>query len=134
MSLSDKVKLIVIALVSLAIVVSVICLYVYIDNLNDEISDLNVKVLDQESHINLLNRNIDSLQKNVESLHSSLEITSDYINNLKQIHADESVVKQAIYDEVVSDPETNGWYNEALPDSITSIINDYNSKLCQDGI
>lgn len=134
MSLADKVKFVVIAVIALVIIVSVVCLYVYIDNLNDQVSDLNATVENQKSEIDLLNRNIDHLQKNVESLHSSLEITSDYIKSIKQIHSDESIVKQAIYDEVVSDPETNDWYNESLPESITSIIKDYNDKLCQDGI
>lgn len=134
MSLTTKIKIILAAVAALIIIVSVICVYAYISKLNKTISDMSVTIAEQKNEIDSLNRNIESLEKNIDSLHNTINITSDYIENLKQIHSDESIVKQAIYEEVMSDPVSGDWYHQELPENILKIIADSNDKLCNEAI
>lgn len=126
----SNVKFIIAAVVALVIVTSVVCVYIYIDRLNDKITDLNVTISNQKneidglnSHIETLNNNIDVLQKNVQSFREAMTVTSDYVNTVEQAHTDEEIVKQQIYEEVLVNDEARDWFNEKLPDDLLSIIN-----------
>ena len=119
-----KVKIIIAVIVVLIIVVSVTGLFVYINHLNNKISDLNVTIDEQSHVIETLQNEVDSLNTNLIVYHETLNTISDYIENVEKLKSNDSAVKQAIYEEVISNPESMEWFNEKLPDNIASIIND----------
>lgn len=127
----NKVKLIVAIVSTLIIVASVICLFVYINKLNNKIADLNVTVSAQESQIGQLNCNIQSLEKNLESVYATMNITNEYIDSLKQIHDNETTSKQEIYNEIITNEESKDWYNTPIPDGILSIMSDDTDLMCE---
>lgn len=127
----SKVKLIAVIVSALIIVASVICLFVYINKLNNEIADLNVTVSEQESQIGQLNCNIQSLEKNLESVYATMNITNEYIDSLKQIHDNETTSKQEIYNEIITNEESKDWYNTPIPDGILSIMSDGADLMCE---
>jgi len=122
--MSTKVKIIIAVIVVLISIASVVGLFVYINHLNNKISDLNVTV-DAQSHvIETLQNEVDSLNTNLIVYHETLNTISDYIENVEKLKSNDSAIKQAIYEEVISNPESMEWFNEKLPDNIISIIND----------
>lgn len=127
----SKVKLIAVIVSALIIVASVICLFVYINKLNNKIADLNVTVSEQESQIGQLNCNIQSLEKNLESVYATMNITNEYIDSLKQIHDNETTSKQEIYNEIITNEESKDWYNTPIPDGILSIMSDDTDLMCE---
>lgn len=127
----NKVKLIVAIVSALIIVASVICLFVYINKLNNKIVDLNTTVSEQESQIGQLNCNIQSLEKNLESVYATMNITNEYIDSLKQIHDNETTSKQEIYNEIITNEESKDWYNTPIPDGILSIMYDDTDIMCE---
>lgn len=122
--MSTKIKIIITAIISLIIVVSVICLFVYINYLNNKISELEITTIEQAHTIEVLQNNINTLNINLNTYHETLNTVSDYIESIEQFKSNDSAVKQAIYEEVLSNPESMDWFNEKLPDNIISIIND----------
>jgi uncharacterized coiled-coil protein SlyX len=131
--ISTKVKIIIAAIIILISAVSVICIYVYINHLNNKIADLSVVVAEQKNEIVALNCQIDSLEKNVESVKNTLDITNDYISNIEKLHNDEANKKQEIYEEVMKDEESKQWYSQAIPDPIISILlRDNSDIMCED--
>ena len=56
--MSSKIKLIAVVVSAFIIITSIVCLFVYINKLNNEIADLNVTVSEQESQIDQLHCNI----------------------------------------------------------------------------
>ena len=131
--ISTKVKIIITAIIILISVVSVICIYVYINHLNNRITDLSVVVAEQKNEIEALNCQIDSLEKNVESVKNTLDITNDYISNIEKLRNDEANKKQEIYEEVMKDEESQQWYSQAIPDPIISILlRDNSDIMCED--
>lgn len=122
--MSTKIKIIITAIISLIIIVSVICLFVYINHLNNKISELETTTIEQAHTIEILQNNINTLDINLNTYHETLNTVSDYIENIKQFKSSDSAVKQAIYEEVISNPDSMDWFNEKLPDNLTSIIND----------
>ena len=131
--MTTKVKIIIIAIVALISVASVIGVFVYINHLNNKIVDLNNVIVEQSNEIQALNCNIAALEKNVDSLHETINVTNNYISNLKEIHEHESDIKDAIYNEVTNDPDVKEWFNEQIPDNILHIINGAAVGMCQDG-
>lgn len=127
----SKVKLVAVIVSALIIVVSVICLFVYINKLNNKIADLNVTVSEQESQIDQLNCNIQSLEKNLKSVYATMNITNEYIDSLKQIHDNETTAKQEIYNEIITNEESKDWYNTPIPDGILSIMSDDSDIMCE---
>lgn len=127
----SKVKLIAVIVSALIIVASVICLFVYINKLNNKIADLHVTVSEQESQIDQLNCNIQSLEKNLESVYATMNITNEYIDSLKQIHDNETTTKQEIYNEIITNEESKDWYNTPIPDGILSVISDDTAIMCE---
>lgn len=127
-------KIIVISIVT--ILVAGLITYIYIDSLNDKISDLKVELSDKDNTINNLTRNIELLNTQVESLSNTITITDDYIGEIAEIRSEEDVIKNAIYEEVLNDEtdEIKNWLNERLPDNIITIINDGNKRMCKDSI
>lgn len=127
-------KIIVISIVT--ILVAGLITYIYIDSLNDKISDLKVELVDKDNTINSLTRNIELLNTQVESLSNTITITDDYIGEIAEIRSEEDIIKNAIYEEVLNDEtdEIKNWLNERLPDRITTIINDGNKRMCKDSI
>ena len=131
--MSTKVKVIILAVTALIIIISAVCIFVYINHLNNKISDLSVTIENQSNEISRLQCNIDSLESEVNTLHETIDITNNYISNIEKVKSDEDVVKQAIYEEVISDEETKDWFNEKLPAGIINIINDAaNDGMCKD--
>ena len=122
--MSTKIKIIITVIISLIIVVSVICLFVYINHLNNKISELETTTIEQAHIIEVLQNNINTLNTNLNTYHETLNTVSDYIESIEQFKSNDSVVKQAIYEEVLSNPESMDWFNEKLPDAIISTIND----------
>jgi chromosome segregation ATPase len=117
-----KLKLIVFAIIAIAIIAFTICIFVYISNLNNKITDLNVKITEQQNEIQSLNCQIDSLEKNVESFIETINVTNTYIENLEKAKQEESNVKQEIYNTVINDPDTKEWYDEPLPDALLQVL------------
>jgi hypothetical protein len=122
--MSTKIKIIITVIISLIIVVSVICLFVYINHLNNKISELETITIEQTHTIEVLQNNINTLNTNLNTYHETLNTVSDYIESIEQFKSNDSAIKQAIYEEVLSNPESMDWFNEKLPDNIVSIIND----------
>ena len=122
--MSDKVKLIIAAVVSLIIIVSIAGLFIYINSLNSKISELEANSVEQMHTIETLQNDIDSLNTSITVYHETLNTVNDYIENLEKLKLNDSAVKQAIYEEVISNPETMEWFNEKIPDNLISIIND----------
>lgn len=122
--MSTKVKIIIAVIVVLIIVAFVTGLFVYINHLNNKISDLSVTIDEQSHVIETLQNEVDSLNTNLIVYHETLSTISDYIENVEKLKSNDSAVKQAIYEEVLSNPDSMEWFNEKLPDNIISIIND----------
>lgn len=131
--MTSKIKLIIGAAISLAVIAAIISVFVYISNLNNKITDLNVTLADQRNEIQALNCQIDSLKNNVESFRETINITNDYIENIEKVHQEEIITKQEVYDTVVKDPVAKDWCNEPLPNSLVNIImNETNDLVCSD--
>lgn len=129
----SKIKLIICAIISLAVIASIISVFVYINNLNSKITDLNVTLADQRNEIKALNCKIESIEKNVESFRETISITNNYIENIEKVHREEITTKQEVYDAVVKDPAAKDWYNEPLPNSLVGIImNETRDLVCSD--
>lgn len=121
--MTTKIKIIIIAVAVLFIIGFYIGLFTYINKLNNKISDLNVTITEQSNEINTLKCSIDSLNKEVEAFGDTLNITSDYISNIKKISSEDASIKQVIYEKVISDDSTREWFNETLPADIINAIN-----------
>lgn len=133
MSTITKVKIIAAAVAAIALVTSVICLYVYINNLNNKVTDMSVTISDQKKVIDDLNCQINALEMNVESFRETINITNDYIASIEKIRAEESSTKQEIYQEVINDPEAKSWYDESIPQSILdALARNANNRMCED--
>lgn len=131
--MSLKAQLIALAIIVVVIVTSIICVYVYINSLNNTIAEMSVTITDQKNEIDTLKCNIDSLNKEIESLDSVITVTDDYITSIKQINDEDASVKQAIYEQVISNEEVKDWFSESLPDDLLSIINsDADLGVCED--
>lgn len=117
-----KIKLIIGAVIALAVIVTIISVFVYISHLNNKITDLNVTLAEQQNEIQALNCQIDSLEKNVESFRETINITNDYIENIEKVRQEEMTTKQEIYETIVEDPVAKEWYDEPLPDSLIQVL------------
>ena len=131
--MTSKIKLIVCAIISLAVIISIISVFVYISHLNSKINDLNVTLAEQRDEIQALNCQIDSLEKNVESFRETINITNDYIENIEKIRQEETTTKQEVYETIVKDKVAKDWYDEPLPNSLVDVIvNETNNLVCSD--
>ena len=131
--MTSKIKLIVCAIIALAVIISIISVFVYISHLNSKINDLNVTLAEQRDEIQALNCQIDSLEKNVESFRETINITNDYIENIEKIRQEETTTKQEVYDTIVKDQVAKDWYDEPLPNSLVDIImNETSNLVCSD--
>ena len=129
----SKIKLIVCAIISLAVIISIISVFVYISHLNSKINDLNVTMAEQRNEIKALNCQINSLEKNVESFRETINITNDYIENIEKIRQEETTTKQEVYETIVKDQVAKDWYDEPLPNSLVDVIvNETNNLVCSD--
>jgi peptidoglycan hydrolase CwlO-like protein len=130
--MSLKIKLIITGIISLVIIVSVICLFVYIKHLNSKIVDLNTTITNQDYKINNLKCNIESLEKDVESFRKTISITNDYINSIEKVRTEESTVKDDIYKTVTKDPVAKEWYDEQIPQTLlNNIVKNTNTIVCK---
>lgn len=120
--MTSKIKLIIGAVILLAVIISIISVFVYINNLNSKITDLNVTLADQRNEIKALNCKIESIEKNVDSFRETISITNNYIENIEKVHREEITTKQEVYETIVEDPAAKDWYNEPLPNSLVGII------------
>ena len=131
--MTSKIKLIICAVISLAVIAAIISVFVYISHLNNEITDLSITLAEQRNEIQALNCQIESLEKNVESFRETINITNDYIENIEKVRQEETTTKQEVYDTVVKDPAAKDWYNEPLPNSLVGIImNETRDLVCSD--
>ena len=131
--MTSKIKLIVCAIISLAVIISIISVFVYINNLNSKITDLNVTLADQRNEIQALNCKIESIEKNVESFRETISITNNYIENIEKVHREEISTKQEVYETIVKDKVAKDWYDEPLPNSLVDVIvNETNNLVCSD--
>lgn len=131
--MTSKIKLIICAIIALAVIASIISVFVYINNLNSKITDLNVTLTDQRNEIKALNCKIESIEKNVESFRETMSITNNYIENIEKVHREEISTKQEVYETIVEDPVAKDWYNEPLPNSLVGIImNETSDLVCSD--
>lgn len=129
----SKIKLIVCAIISLAVIISIISVFVYISHLNSKINDLNVTMAEQRNEIKALNCQINSLEKNVESFRETINITNDYIENIEKVRQEETTTKQEVYETIVKDQVAKDWYDEPLPNSLVDVIvNETNNLVCSD--
>lgn len=122
--MSTKVKIIIAVIVVLIIVASVTGLFIYINHLNNKITDLETTINEQSHIIETLQNEVGSLNTNLIVYHETLSTISDYIENVEKLKSNDSAIKQAIYEEVISNPESMEWFNEKLPNNISAIIND----------
>ena len=131
--MTSKIKLIVCAIISLAVIISIISVFVYISHLNSKINDLNVTMAEQRNEIKALNCQINSLEKNVESFRETINITNDYIENIEKVRQEETTTKQEVYETIVKDQVAKDWYDEPLPNSLVDVIvNETNNLVCSD--
>ena len=131
--MTSKIKLIIGAVISLAVIAAIISVFVYINNLSNKVTDLNVTLTEQRNEIQALNCKIDSIEKNVESFRETINITNDYIKNIEKIRKEETATKQEVYETIVKDQDAKDWYNESLPNSLVDIImNETNNLVCSD--
>ena len=131
--MTSKIKLIICAVISLAVIAAIISVFVYINNLNNKVTDLNVTLTEQRNEIQALNCQIESLEKNVESFRETISITNDYIENIEKVHQKEITTKQEVYDTIVKDQVAKNWYDEPLPNSLVDIImNETSDLVCSD--
>lgn len=131
--MSLKVKIILAVITLVVIVASVISMYVYISKLNNTVNEMSVTITNQSNEIDLLKSNIESLNKEIDSLDSVISVTNDYISSIKQINDEDMSIKQAIYEQVISNEEVKDWFNENLPDDILVVINnDADIGVCED--
>ena len=131
--MTSKIKLIICAIIALAVIAAIISVFVYISHLNSKITDLNVTLTEQRNEIQALNCKIDSIEKNVESFRETINITNDYIENIEKIRKEETATKQEVYETIVKDQASKDWYNEHLPNSLVDIIiNETNNLVCSD--
>ena len=131
--MTSKIKLIVCAIIALAVIISIISVFVYISHLNSKINDLNVTMAEQRNEIKALNCQIDFLEKNVESFRETINITNDYIENIEKVRQEETTTKQEVYETIVKDQVAKDWYDEPLPNSLVDIImNETNNLVCSD--
>ncbi len=126
-----KIKIILAAIAVLIIVTTIICFFVYVNSLNNKISDLNVTITEQNNQIAALNCQVESLEKNVESFRETINITNDYIENIEKTRQEEMGIKQEVYETIVKDPVAKDWYNTELPNSLLDILmKETNSLTC----
>ena len=131
--MTSKIKLIIGAVISLAVIAAIISVFVYISHLNSEITDLNVNLAEQRNEIQALNCQIDSLKNNVESFRETINITNDYIENIEKVRQEEITTKQEVYETIVKDQVAKDWYDKPLPNSFVDIImNETNNLVCSD--
>ena len=131
--MTAKIKLIICAIIALAVIAAIISVFVYINNLNNKITDLNVNLVEQRNEIQSLNCKIDSLKNNVESFRETINITNDYIENIEKVHREETTTKQEVYETIVKDHVAKDWYDEPLPNSLVGIImNETSDLVCSD--
>ena len=131
--MTSKIKLIICAIIALAVIAAIISVFVYINNLNNKVTDLNATLADQRNEIQALNCKIESIEKNVESFRETISITNNYIENIEKIHREEITTKQEVYETIVKDPAAKDWYNESLPNSLVGIImNETSDLVCSD--
>lgn len=131
--MTSKIKLIVCAIIALAVIISIISVFVYISHLNSKINDLNATMAEQRNEIQALNCQIDSLEKNVESFRETINITNDYIENIEKIRQEETTTKQEVYETIVKDQVAKDWYDEPLPNSLVDVIvNETSNLVCSD--
>ena len=129
----SKIKLIICAIIALAVIAAIISVFVYINNLNNKVTDLNATLADQRNEIQALNCKIESIEKNVESFRETISITNNYIENIEKVHREEITTKQEVYETIVKDPAAKDWYNESLPNSLVGIImNETSDLVCSD--
>ena len=129
----SKIKLIICAIIALAVIAAIISVFVYINNLNNKVTDLNATLADQRNEIQALNCKIESIEKNVESFRETISITNSYIENIEKVHREEITTKQEVYETIVKDPAAKDWYNESLPNSLVGIImNETSGLVCSD--
>ena len=131
--MTSKIKLIIGAVISLAVIAAIISVFVYINNLSNKVTDLNVTLTEQRNEIQALNCQIESLEKNVESFRETINITNDYIENIEKIRKEETATKQEVYETIVKDQIAKDWYDEPLPNSLVDVImNETNNLVCSD--
>lgn len=131
--MTSKIKLIICAIIALAVIAAIISVFVYINNLNNKVTDLNATLADQRNEIQALNCKIESIEKNVESFRETISITNNYIENIEKVHREEITTKQEVYETIVKDPAAKDWYNESLPNSLVGIImNETSDLVCSD--
>ena len=129
----SKIKLIICAIIALAVIAAIISVFVYINNLNNKVTDLNATLADQRNEIQALKCKIESIEKNVESFRETISITNNYIENIEKVHREEITTKQEVYETIVKDPAAKDWYNESLPNSLVGIImNETSDLVCSD--
>lgn len=129
--MSTKVKIIIAVIVVLIIVASVTGLFIYINHLNNKITDLETTINEQSHIIETLQNEVGSLNTNLIVYHETLSTISDYIENVEKLKSNDSAIKQAIYEEVISNPESMEWFNEKLPDNIMQILLENSSLSCE---
>lgn len=131
--MTSKIKLIICAIIALAVIAAIISVFVYISHLNSKINNLNVTLAEQRNEIKALNCQIESLEKNVESFRETINITNDYIENIEKVRQEETTTKQEVYNTIVKDKVAKDWYDEPLPNSFVDIImNETNNLVCSD--
>ena len=131
--MTSKIKLIICAIIALAVIAAIISVFVYINNLNNKVTDLNATLAYQRNEIQALNCKIESIEKNVESFRETISITNSYIENIEKVHREEITTKQEVYETIVKDPAAKDWYNESLPNSLVGIImNETSGLVCSD--
>lgn len=131
--ISSKAKIIMIAIGALVLVSLVVGLFIYINNLNDEISELSVTVESQSNTIDTLSNNVDVLGKSVKAFSETIDITNKYMSDITKIYNSSDNIKNDIYHEVISNGQASDWFNEKVNADILNIINgNHGNFMCKD--
>lgn len=126
-----RIKLIICVVVLVTIVTSVISLFIYINYLNNKITDLNTVIINQSVQIDSLNYQVNSLELNVASFKETIAITNNYLNSVEASRIDEMNTKQSIYETITTDKNANDWYNSEIPQSLlNSLMRNIDDATC----
>ena len=118
--ISLKIKIAAVVGIVITIVVSVVMIYV--GYLKNKVDSLTTIISEQERNINQLNTQIDSINKNVKALNETINITSEYIDNLERARLQEISIRDNIYNALDTDNDAKDWYDSQLPPTLLQVL------------
>lgn len=100
------------------ILVMSICLYVS----NKKIENLK-GVNDNLIHeLSVIKEQVNEMRLSLDALKLSEKVTQDYVEKKNEIEDRKDALKEEVYNAVINNSETCDWWNDHVPDSISSIL------------